>query len=690
MPMAAVEVSFDELERLSRSLETLRHQHVTSLRQYYNDVGHGFLHEIGGPKKADPSKSSTSTCVNSLIATSKWTKQRRSDEDAWIWEREIDQIYEKNLTGDWKSGGQGTGNPFTAAFVLEAALDLESINSSLKEKFPELRTKAHEIIKQSIETGRVHLEKYPPSAYLTQLVLRVLKRVETVASETARLVYEWAIHEVVYQQALFQSGSKSADTYQLCYSIILASDTVSSDRLTPDHKLLIAKGLEQFFERQLPDGSWPRSQPLFHYPSLGNAHCYEYELLSQLLATPSLSNLLLRHLEGLTKAADALENTKFKVGDGAGWSSGHHPQSTGPESWTTASVYLFAHRLDRLVAEAVRRQIFEDLREPYSEPGSPRKDRNEFAAKFLDCPLSYENHVRSLRALLFEHFVEPIARDADLVRDGGRLDDETPMSAIFYGPPGTSKTELAKQIAEYLRWPLLPVDPSYFVREGLDRIQAQANKLFQMLAICERTVVLFDEFDEMVRDRANAEEALSRFLTTAMLPKLATINKKRRIVFVVATNFITGFDRAISRAGRFDLVAQIMPPTFEAKVQKWGVLNCYEAPAAKAKIADLTYLECEALAKTLEHSVTPEDRKKLLQRHFKDCTLSSPNKALDPAESETRGEQKKKKSTKSNGAKLAKSQKPFPTWKETSQREASLVRIPLVPPPAENQGPEGS
>src|SRR5437588_12094152 len=87
-----------------------------------------------------------------------------------------------------------------------------------------------------------------------------------------------------------------------------------------------------------------------------------------------------------------------------------------------------------------------------------------------------------------------------------------------------------------------------------------------MVANSERIVVLLDEFDEMVRDRANAPEVLSRFLTTAMLPKLASINKARRSVFLVATNYIDKFDVAISRPGRFDMVVQVMPPSAEAKI----------------------------------------------------------------------------------------------------------------------------
>src|SRR5207253_5848743 len=96
----------------------------------------------------------------------------------------------------------------------------------------------------------------------------------------------------------------------------------------------------------------------------------------------------------------------------------------------------------------------------------------------------------SLRRTIAETFVFPIAKESSRVSKGGKLPATTPMSGIFFGPPGTSKTRLAMHISEYLGWPLLSVDPSYLVQDGLDKIQAIANRVFSMLAITEQVVVL--------------------------------------------------------------------------------------------------------------------------------------------------------------------------------------------------------
>jgi SpoVK/Ycf46/Vps4 family AAA+-type ATPase len=169
----------------------------------------------------------------------------------------------------------------------------------------------------------------------------------------------------------------------------------------------------------------------------------------------------------------------------------------------------------------------------------------------------------------------------------------------------------------------------------MDGIQAEANAIFRRLEETEGVVVLFDEFDELVRERGFSDgDAFSRFLTTAMLPKLASIHKGRRLVFIIATNNIGDFDLAIRRHGRFDHVAQIMPPTYDSKMVKvdWGhskihiekklrSLKVAISVEVKNKIRDLTFGECEEFATELALATSGEEARKILVDHWGKCTL---------------------------------------------------------------------
>jgi hypothetical protein len=616
-------IDFSELEALRKHLATIIEHQVASLKRYHAEDTNGFYHRLDEQPSGKLSKASTATCVLSLIATDHWHSSE--------WSERTSELVTRIVGSDWKSADLPLNNVFTTAFVLEVAQALVpegSDNAEVNARFDE----ADQILLDGLKDGYAAVGGYPPSAYVTQLVVRVLQKREKLDDATARRVQDEAWREIYRQLCLQAAESKSADPYQLAYSIIIASQLGDLGEATPDQALILQFALDKLFDVQLSDGSWPRSQPLFHYPSVGTAHCYEYEMLVQLLSPEAqLQDRLLTYLPKLSTAAYALSSSAYELGDKAlGWSSGHHPQLRGPESWSTASVFHYAHALDRLLAEAVRRWIFDHLDAPYIPPRDAEPDANSFGREFLDSTVQVGAEQFSLRQTLFTSFVEPIARDAGRVRAGKSLSSVTPMSAIFFGPPGTSKTQLSELISEFIGWPLLKVDPSYFVRHGFDQVQAEASRLFGMLAVAEQLVVLLDEFDEMVRDRDTADDVLSRFLTTGMLPKLSTINENKRIVFIVATNYINNFDRAISRQGRFDLILQVLPPTADEKLRKWsGVrekLNAFgllDKPVLRGHLADLTFLEFKSLAALIETAEAEADVRRLIEQAHERCTMNS-------------------------------------------------------------------
>jgi ATPase family associated with various cellular activities (AAA) len=618
-------LDFEELERLRNFLASVRRNHVPTLNHYASEDGKGFWHQPTKREKA--SLSSTATCVSCLVRSGLW----KYPSHRWGASKAVAQ---RLLGKPWESAGLKENNPFSLSFIAEGVLDL--IDADKYEGWEANRetvvTEIAPLLLLEVESaasstapfavpGSVSITPYPPSAYLTQLAFRVLKR--CVDGERLQRavppVRAWARSEINRQVALITTRSKIADPLQLAYAIILAASASEDEHTSPEEKSLLRQSLAIFFASQQPDGGWPSSQPLFHYPDVGNAQCFDYELLTQLLACDSLKDELLQFLPELRLAGTQLTHLSFDLGTSAqgsavGWASGHHPQIEGPESWSTASVYDFVHVFDRLVAEAIRRAVFRELRAVYSPPERGLKKAPEsFAPDFLDATVTVNGDARSLRTTLLDYFVLPIEAEKAEIANGGRLKPTTPMSAILFGPPGTSKTKLAKIISSFLGWPLLSVDPSYLVQDGLDRLYSRANRLFAMLAMSEEIVVILDEFDEIGRDRSQSNELLSRFITTSMLPKLAAINDERKIVFILATNYISRFDVPFSRGGRFDMILQVMPPTMEAKLKnpKWsGTLKAaLEGLSGRRKVdseealTDLTFLETQQLVFELGYGV---------------------------------------------------------------------------------------
>lgn len=623
--MAAAHLDFGTLQRVKNKVAAIRRNHVATMAHYVSDPRTGFWHQP--EKKFKSSLSSTATCVMSMVNAGVW------DTDGFPLKGRTQDVA-STIIAKRESAGLDKDNPFSLAFVAEGILDLSASVPDYQRRANHLRKVRSRLVPlllghlSSVDpkkkgrlgvAGVASMNPYPPSAYLTQLVFRVLRRAGAITAAVSEPIYRWAKTEINKQVALLRASSRDADAMQLAYALILAATTTPDENTSPEDKEIFEYGIEQFFSAQKEDGSWPLSKPLFHYPEVGNAHCFEFELLSELLGCRELWNDLIPYIPRFERCIQLLSKTAFdlnpsKPGTVIAWASGHHPQIVGPESWSTACVYLFAYRLDRLLAEAIRRSVFEELGAPYAPPTILTDDQRKarkFAPGFLDAELWYQGKSRSLRETLWKQFVQPLDREAKYVLRGDRLSKSTAMSAIFFGPPGTSKTQLAEIVSQYLGWPLLMVDPSYLVSEGMDSIQAVANKLFSMLAASEQMVVLLDEFDEMGRDRSRSDDRLSRLITTAMLPKLVEINKERRIVFLLATNYISGFDAAFSRSGRFDLILQVMPPSLKEKLKNWPAVDAALKMVAqpdrdeiKMALADLTFDETKALAKRTFTSAT--------------------------------------------------------------------------------------
>jgi ATPase family associated with various cellular activities (AAA) len=655
-------LAFNELKDLSEHLERIQDDAGASLAYFRHPPTGGFAHRVDpayGPQKS--SKASTSTCLAYLRATGMLT-----GED-WA-ENTRDRLRSAMIDDEWESAGLEPDNPFTVAFLLDTIHALGGRDGLDDARKATVDQKIALLNAALADTGGLSIAKYPPTAFLTQKAVRVLKQWNEFKPDARRGVRDWAWGHLYEESMVIASDSPDTDFFELAYSVLTASHTADLDRMTPRERRLLQHAIDQFFNGQRDDGTWPRSRPLFLYPDIGYAYCYDYELLVQLLSERQLAPFVSPRLAELRKAVWALDTRRvpLEAQRAYGWSSEHHGTDFEAESWPTASVFHFCFELGRLVSNAIRRDVFDYVEAIYDEPkvDAPNEPRLN---GLVDSYVEHDGQKYSFKALFDEQFLEPLVRERDTVRDGRSFESGTKVSAIIYGPPGTSKTRLSGMIARALGWPLLALDPSHVTRRGLNNVHAEADALFGRLRFCDQIVVLLDEFDELVRERA-AGEIESRFLTTAMLPKIAALHTRRRLVYIVATNHLEQFDAAISRPGRFDVIVPVMPPSAEAKYQKWPALARARDKLAKARptedidetIGDLTYDEASDLASSVEGTPTIKHVRAAVKRACVSATLHQ--RVADPGTAASEG-------TDSTGAQAGSE-----TWKQRIAKQQSKIR----------------
>ena len=122
---------------------------------------------------------------------------------------------------------------------------------------------------------------------------------------------------------------------------------------------------------------------------------------------------------------------------------------------------------------------------------------------------------------------------------------------LFYGAPGTGKTESAYQIARILGRDLLRVDFEQLIDSRLGETVKNVSVLFDEInhLAFGKIIVLMDEIDALVLDRVNANDLreMGR-VTSTFIKELDRLNEN--IIIIATTNLFTNFDKAIVR--RFD------------------------------------------------------------------------------------------------------------------------------------------
>ena len=153
---------------------------------------------------------------------------------------------------------------------------------------------------------------------------------------------------------------------------------------------------------------------------------------------------------------------------------------------------------------------------------------------------------------------EALMELVDFLHNPGKYKDigaNMPKGALLVGPPGTSKTLLARAVAGEAKVPFFSISGSEFVEMFVGMGAARVRDLFKQAQEKAPCIVFIDEIDAIGKRRDNGqfggnderEQTLNQLLS-----EMDGFDGSKGVVILAATNRPESLDKALLRPGRFD------------------------------------------------------------------------------------------------------------------------------------------
>ncbi len=148
-----------------------------------------------------------------------------------------------------------------------------------------------------------------------------------------------------------------------------------------------------------------------------------------------------------------------------------------------------------------------------------------------------------------------------------RLGVRPPKGILLYGPPGCSKTLMAKALANESKRNFIAVKGPELLNMWVGESEKAVRDVFAKARAASPSIVFFDEIDSLAVRRgagAGGARAHDRVLGQ-LLSELDGVEGLKDVVVVAATNRPDLLDPAILRPGRIDRVLYVAPPDTKSR-----------------------------------------------------------------------------------------------------------------------------
>ncbi|XP_035222311.1 ATPase family protein 2 homolog isoform X2 [Stegodyphus dumicola] len=145
-----------------------------------------------------------------------------------------------------------------------------------------------------------------------------------------------------------------------------------------------------------------------------------------------------------------------------------------------------------------------------------------------------------------------------------RVDVAPPRGVLLYGPPGCSKTMIAKALATESNLNFISKNTSDLFNKYVGESERAVRDLFAAAKARSPCIIFLDEIDALVSERGSGSGVGDRIVTT-LLTEIDGTEELRDVIVIAATNRPDMLDDALVRSGRISDFIYVPLPDQEAR-----------------------------------------------------------------------------------------------------------------------------